>query len=86
MAITKEQIIKAIQRNQLIDMMYTDKSGKITKRRIKVTSVSDNSFSAYCFARRAKRTFKFGNVLADIRYAIYGIRNGDCGLAAFIGV
>lgn len=63
-AIMKNQLLKAMQRNQLVDMMYISKSGEITKRRIKVTKIVDDSFSAYCFTRHAKRTFKIENVLA----------------------
>jgi len=58
------QLIKAMLRNQLVDMMYVSKSGEISKRRIKVTKVLDNSFTAYCFTKQAKRTFLIDNVLA----------------------
>lgn len=60
----KEQLWKVFVRNQLVDMMYIAKSGEITKRRIKVTKISDDSFSAYCFLKHSKRTFKIENVLA----------------------
>lgn len=36
-----------MQRNQLVDTIYIYKSNKITKRRIKLITVSENSFSAY---------------------------------------
>lgn len=58
------QLLKAMQRNQLMDMMYVDNSGKITKRRIKVIEMMEETFSAYCFLKHAKRTFKIENVLA----------------------
>lgn len=58
------QLLKAMQRIQLMDMMYVDKSGKITKRRIKVIEMMEETFSAYCFLKHAKRTFKIENVLA----------------------
>ena len=60
----KEQLLKVLDRQQLVDMMYIDKNNKITKRRIKVTKVSNDTFSAYCFTRHAKRTFTIDNVLA----------------------
>lgn len=31
----KEQLIKAMQHNQLVDLMYISQTGEITKRRVK---------------------------------------------------
>lgn len=59
----KNQLLKAMQRNQLVGMMYIDKNNRITKRRVKVTAVTGNSISAYCFTRNSKRTFKIDNIL-----------------------
>jgi len=50
--------------NQLLDMIYMDNNGGITKRRIKAFQVSKDSFQAYCYLRGSKRTFKIDNVLA----------------------
>ncbi|WP_156314028.1 transcriptional regulator [Lysinibacillus sp. ZYM-1] len=47
----KGQLIKAIQHNQLVNMMYILKSGFITKR---------------CIPKQAKRTFIIDNVLAIV--------------------
>ncbi len=60
----KEQLLKMLERNQLVDMMYFAKNGEITKRRIKVISVSDSTFKAYCFVKHASRTFTIDNVLS----------------------
>lgn len=60
----KDQLMKIINREQLVDIMYLAESGLISKRRIKVTKISGDSFSAYCFLKHAKRTFKIDNVLA----------------------
>lgn len=60
----KGQLLKAMQRGQLVDMMYIAKSGEISKRRIKIIKLTGDSFSAYCFLKHAKRTFKIENVLA----------------------
>ncbi|MGE7621669.1 transcriptional regulator [Viridibacillus sp. NPDC096237] len=62
----KEQLLKAMQRNQLIDLMYMSKGGEITKRRVKVIKMTANSFQAYCFVKNAKRTFIIENVLAAV--------------------
>lgn len=60
----KKQLTKALNRSQLVDMVYMAKSGEITKRRLKIIKVSDDSFQAFCFTRYAKRTFIFDNILA----------------------
>lgn len=62
----REQLIKAMQRNQLMNMMYVSKNGSVTKRRIKIIKVFGDSFQAFCFTRNAKRTFLISNVLAVI--------------------
>jgi len=62
----KEQLIKAMQRNQLLNMMYMAKDGKVSKRRIKIIKIVGGSFQAYCFTRQAKRTFMIDNVLAVV--------------------
>ncbi|EGA89312.1 hypothetical protein GPDM_10905 [Planococcus donghaensis MPA1U2] len=60
----KAQIQKAFKYQQLIDMMYIAKDGSISKRRVKILSMTGDSFQAYCFLRRKKRTFKMDNVLS----------------------
>lgn len=62
----KEQLVKAMQRNQIVNMMYVSKSGEITKRRVKLIKVIGESFQANCFTRQAKRTFTINNVLAVV--------------------
>ncbi|WP_432702492.1 transcriptional regulator [Lysinibacillus sphaericus] len=62
----KEQLLKAMQRDQIVNMMYMSKSGEITKRRVKLVKIMGDSFQAYCFTRRAKRTFTIYNVLAVV--------------------
>lgn len=60
----KEQLLKAMQRNQVIDLMYMSKGGEITKRRVKIIKIAGERFQAYCFVKQAKRTFFIDNVLA----------------------
>ncbi|WP_025114549.1 hypothetical protein [Lysinibacillus fusiformis] len=62
----KEQLIKAMQRDQLLNMMYMAKDGNLSKRRIKIIKIIGDSFQAYCFARQAKRTFMIDSVLAVV--------------------
>lgn len=60
----KEQLIRAMQYRQLVTIMYMSKSGEITKRQVKILKMKGNKFQAYCFLKRAKRTFIIDNVLA----------------------
>ena len=60
----KEQLVKAIRHNQHVNMMYISKTGTISKRRIQINKITGDTFTAFCFTRRAKRTFIISNVLA----------------------
>ncbi|MGX9134065.1 transcriptional regulator [Rummeliibacillus sp. JY-2-4R] len=60
----KEQLIKAMQYHQLVELMYVSKNGEITKRRVRVIKVVGDKFQAFCFMKHAKRTFIMDNVLA----------------------
>lgn len=62
----REQLMKAMQRSQLVNMMYIAKDGSVTKRRVKVIKMVGDSFQAFCFTRHARRTFLISNVLAII--------------------
>jgi len=62
----KEQLIKAMQRYQFLNMMYMAKDGKVSKRRIKIIKIVGDSFQAYCFTKQAKRTFMIDSVLAVV--------------------
>jgi predicted DNA-binding transcriptional regulator YafY len=59
-------ILKSMQHSQIAEMIYLNNKGEISKRRVKVLSVSTDSFQAYCFLRGTKRTFKIENVLAFV--------------------
>ena len=60
----RSQLLKSRTFNQSLDMMYLAKSGAISKRRIKVIQVGEDSFRAYCYLRGSRRTFRIDNVLA----------------------
>lgn len=60
----KNSIIKVMKQNQIITMIYISKSGAITQRRVKILKLTNNTFTAYCYIRRSKRTFYIDNVLA----------------------
>lgn len=61
----REQLIKAMQHNQIIDIKYIAKDDAITKRRIKLIKIAGNTVQAYCFTQHAKRTFKIENTLGS---------------------
>ena len=60
----REQLLKAMQHNQILDIMYIAKDQSITKRRIKLIKISGEHVQGYCFSRHAKRTFIVDNILA----------------------
>ena len=55
---------KYFNRGQHVELIYLSKSNEISRRRVKILKVQDSSFQAYCFKKKAKRTFLITNVLA----------------------
>lgn len=66
----RNQLIKSIKYNESVDMMYMSNGAVISKRRIKVLQVNEDSFRAYCYLRKSKRTFRIDNVLAFVPVTI----------------
>ncbi|MFY0520580.1 transcriptional regulator [Lysinibacillus sp. UGB7] len=60
----KNSILKAMKHNEIMTMIYVSKNGEITQRKVKILKITHDTFTAYCFTRRAKRIFNFNNVLA----------------------
>lgn len=60
----RSQLVKSVEYNESLDMMYLAKDGQISKRRVNVLQVGELSFRAFCFLRKSKRTFTIDNVLA----------------------
>lgn len=60
----RNELMKSMEYNESLDMMYMAKDGLISKRRINVLQVGEVSFRAYCHLRGSKRTFTVDNVLA----------------------
>ncbi|QUG41230.1 transcriptional regulator [Psychrobacillus sp. INOP01] len=60
----RKNILKSMQQNQIVEMIYMKDNGEISKR--KFVNVSNDSFQAYCFLRGTMRTFKIENVLASV--------------------
>lgn len=57
-------MMKCMERNQLVELMYMDSKGIISQRRVKILKIQDDTFQGFCFKRNAKRTFIFDSVLA----------------------
>lgn len=60
----RKGIIKNMNKNQLVEVIYISNSGQITKRRVKVYKVNQQSFIGYCYLRKSIRTFNIANVFA----------------------
>lgn len=59
-------LMKCMERNQLVELMYLDSKGNISQRRVKVLKIKGDTFQAFCFSRNAKRTFIINSVLACV--------------------
>ena len=55
---------RTVRYGDLLDMIYVDGKGQISKRRIRVLQIGEVSFRAYCHMRETNRTFTIDNVLA----------------------
>ncbi|MGO0058673.1 WYL domain-containing protein [Brevibacillus fluminis] len=53
-----------MQHNQLIEIIYLDRHGNTSQRKLRLHSICGNQVKAYCFARRANRVFYIDNILA----------------------
>jgi predicted DNA-binding transcriptional regulator YafY len=47
-----------------IELIYLDSRNRITKRVVRLLSIENDVAKAYCYTRRAPRTFQLGNILA----------------------
>ncbi|TDF93753.1 hypothetical protein [Paenibacillus piri] len=50
--------------DQTVEIIYLGTGGRITQRRIKIRQIRDGVAKAYCWQRKAPRTFKIENILA----------------------
>ena len=62
----RRNLMKCMERNQLVELMYMDSKGNISQRRVKVLRIQGDTFKVFCFKRNAKRTFIMDNVLACV--------------------
>ena len=62
----RNQLIKYVKHNPTIRIMYISDDGTVTQRLVRVIKINSSVFTAYCHLRKARRTFKFDNVLAIV--------------------
>jgi len=55
---------RAVENNEVLEMIYQNNKGEFSQRMIQVIKLDEESFSAYCFTRKQKRTFKLSSVLS----------------------
>jgi predicted DNA-binding transcriptional regulator YafY len=51
----------------IVVIIYQDRLGEFTKRRIRIISASDQYIRAYCFSRRQIRLFNKNGILSQQR-------------------
>ncbi|WP_410514385.1 hypothetical protein PaeBR_08330 [Paenibacillus sp. BR2-3] len=49
---------------QIIEIVYLDKAGKISQRKIKIKDIRDGMIRATCLTTDAPRVFRIHNILA----------------------
>lgn len=60
----RKQLQRAISRQLQIQIIYLDRSGRTTMRRLRPLEIAGDRLKAYCFTRRAPRVFLIDNILA----------------------
>ncbi|USG65836.1 WYL domain-containing protein [Brevibacillus ruminantium] len=55
---------KYLSAGQLVEIIYQDRSGKISKRTLRLQAIIGSKIKAYCLTRRAPRVFDIENILA----------------------
>jgi hypothetical protein len=49
---------------RMVEVVYLDRHGKLTQRRIRVIGIKDGMVKAFCYDRRSLRIFNEVNILA----------------------
>ena len=60
----RKQLLKLLERNEVAEIIYMRADEKLTQRRLKLITVSEDTFNAWCFLRKEQRTFRIDRVLA----------------------
>jgi predicted DNA-binding transcriptional regulator YafY len=57
-------LYRALEKDEILNMIYLDSKGHLSQRRIRILSINENQFRAFCFSKNQQRTFKFENILS----------------------
>ncbi|MGG3801810.1 hypothetical protein [Metabacillus fastidiosus] len=60
----RDLLLRAVSNDDVLEMIYQDNKGIISQRKIKVLTLKEDSFRAFCYSRKQQRTFKLDNVLS----------------------
>ncbi|WP_227395095.1 transcriptional regulator, partial [Jeotgalibacillus aurantiacus] len=60
------KLFKYRQQGHTVKMIYMDKTGLCSERRIKIRQLGENSFTAFCLKRGAVRTFQYDSILSVV--------------------
>jgi predicted DNA-binding transcriptional regulator YafY len=64
------KVLRELQRyqaqQQVVELIYLNRSGQISKRAVRIYSVDGERIKAFCYSRRAFRVFTIGNILAVV--------------------
>lgn len=55
-------LIRSINRQEKIEMIYFDQNNQVSQRVIRVLKINDDA--TYCYTKRQIRTFKLDNILS----------------------
>ncbi len=62
----RNELLKYVKLSKTLQIMYMDDKGTVTKRTVRVLKINSSTFTAYCYLRESRRTFKFNNLLAVV--------------------
>ncbi|ASK64123.1 hypothetical protein CFK37_19180 [Virgibacillus phasianinus] len=60
----KNMLLRAIQHKEKMELIYLDKNNLASQRVVQVYKINDDKIMAYCYTKRAIRTFKLDNILS----------------------
>lgn len=59
----RNQLVKAIQHNQIVNTLYLAKSGEVTKDISRFLKLLEKHFKHFCFTTQVKHSFIINNLL-----------------------
>lgn len=57
-------LLRAIESQTFIEMIYLKKDGSISQRIIRVKEINQDKINAYCYLRKSYRIFTISNILS----------------------